>query len=400
MKLAILSDFHLGYERFEDDAFSQAMKAMTLATAEADALLLPGDLFDSKTPRPESVAQALEIFRIPFGKKWGARVSSFSARDGRQNYCPLPVVAIPGTHEARHKSLVNPVQVLEKSGFLVNAQSACVSIECGSEKLAVCGMGGVPESHARAAVEALSPQPVAGAFNVFMFHQSLQELLPVKDDHLSVDDLPRGFDLYVCGHMHRRVAERFGEKMLVIPGSTVITQLRRDDGEGKGFYIFGTGSGKLEFREIGSRPFFFEEVELNEAGASEAVEAVRSAVSRAIGSSPGSPVIRVKVSGTVKKGLMPSSIQFQPVIREFSGRAFVAIDKSLNSAGLEEKVAELRALREKGASVRELGLDLLRAKLAEKNLSREVDVGHLFEILSSTKKDAPEKAVDALLGRA
>ncbi|VVC72100.1 DNA double-strand break repair protein Mre11 [uncultured archaeon] len=397
MKLAILSDFHLGYERFEADAFRQALGAMGIASAEADALLLPGDLFDSKIPRPESIAQALEIFRIPMGRAWDARVTLYSARDGRKNFCAQPVIAIPGTHEARHKEQVNPVQVLEKSGFLVNAQSASVVIAKEGEKVAVYGMGGVPESHAKAAIEALAPEPVPGAFNVFMFHQNLRELIPVKDDSLSIDDLPDGFDVYVCGHMHTKQSTRFGEKLLVIPGSTVVTQLRKDDGEGKGFYLLDTASGKLEFREIGSRPFFYKELALEQAGASDAVEQARKVISSILSSGAVNPVIRIKVSGTVKDGVMPSQVQFQPLSKEFSGRAFITIDKSLQSAGLKEKVAELRALREKGGSIRELGLELLRAKLAEKKFSRPQDAAYLFEILSSGKKDAVEKAVDELL---
>lgn len=399
MRLAILSDFHLGYERFEADAFAQAMKAVTLACAEADALLLPGDLFDSRTPKPESLAQALEIFRIPLESGLAGKVESFNARDGRKNFCVVPVIAIPGTHEARHKSFVNPIQVLEKSGFVVNAQSATVVIEKDGEKVAVSGLGGVPESQAKAAVEALDFKPTDGAFSVFMFHQSLKDFLPVDGEHLSAEDLPEGFGLYVGGHMHKKVLERVGGKLVMIPGSTVVTQLRKEDGESKGFYFFETKTGKAEFKEIESRPFFFKEVALDNCGQAEALEAVRREILGFISSGAKNPVIRIKVTGTARNGLSPSAISFAPIFSEFSKAAFISIDKDFGSGGLKEKVLELRALREKGASVRELGFELLQAKLKEKNFAKARDVGHLFELLSSGRKDAAEKAVDELIGR-
>jgi len=65
MKLAILSDFHLGYSpsfmHGEDDAFAQAREAMGLACEKADALLVPGDIFDSRTPTLDVMEQGLTV---------------------------------------------------------------------------------------------------------------------------------------------------------------------------------------------------------------------------------------------------------------------------------------------------------------------------------------------------
>ena len=54
MRIAILSDFHLGYDRFREDAFRQAQEALVRAASEADALIIPGDIFDNRTPKPDS----------------------------------------------------------------------------------------------------------------------------------------------------------------------------------------------------------------------------------------------------------------------------------------------------------------------------------------------------------
>ena len=397
MKLAILSDFHLGYERFSEDAFKQALQAMVLATAEADALLLPGDLFDTKIPKPESIAQALEVFRVPLARHWDARIVSFSARDNRQNVCQAPVIAIHGTHEMRAKSLINPVQLLEKGGFIANAHGATVVIEKNGEKVAISGMGGVPEKQAKAAVEALDFKPVPGAFNILMFHQSLRDLLPVGEDHLGIDDLPDGFDLYVCGHMHKSMFKRFGSKLIAIPGSTVVTQLKKEEEEAKGLCVFDTATRNCEFRSIASRPFFYREIELKDAGADEAVAAARSAIGEMLASNPANPIIRLKLKGTLRKGVPPSALSFTGLAAEFEGKALLSIDRAMESPGLEGKVRELRTFREKGASARERGMEILQEKLKEKGFALNVDVASLFEMLSSGKRGAADSALNELL---
>ncbi|MCL5413496.1 MAG: hypothetical protein M1569_03795 [Candidatus Marsarchaeota archaeon] len=64
MKIAILSDFHLGYERFREDAYRQAEEALTRAAGLADAMIIPGDIFDNRMPRPDVIAEAINLFRI------------------------------------------------------------------------------------------------------------------------------------------------------------------------------------------------------------------------------------------------------------------------------------------------------------------------------------------------
>ena len=63
MKLAILSDMHIGYERFAEDAYNQAEAAVKAAMSVADMLLIPGDVFDKRAPKPDVIAQGINIFR-------------------------------------------------------------------------------------------------------------------------------------------------------------------------------------------------------------------------------------------------------------------------------------------------------------------------------------------------
>ncbi|NIQ17993.1 MAG: hypothetical protein GTN43_04250, partial [Candidatus Aenigmarchaeota archaeon] len=55
----------------------------------------------------------------------------------------IPIVAIHGTHERRTKGLLNPVEALEKAGFLIYLHCNGVIFKKGSERVAVHGMSGV-----------------------------------------------------------------------------------------------------------------------------------------------------------------------------------------------------------------------------------------------------------------
>ena len=398
MKLAILSDFHLGYERFAEDAFEQAQAAVLLASEKADALLLPGDLFDSRIPKPETISQAFSIFRGLAGKEWGARVTEFKARDGRGCVCAAPIIAIHGTHEMRPKGLTNPIALLEAGGFLINAQSATVIIEKGEEKVAISGLGGVPERHAKDALEALAPQPVPGALNIFMFHQSISDFIPARGELLGTEDLPRGFDLYVCGHVHHSAQATCMGKPLIIPGSTVVTQLKEDEAAEKGFIIFDTKTGGSEFVGIGSRPFIFRELEFDSASPEEVERAARAEIEKILSQGfQKPPIIRLRLKGSMRKGFSASDASIARIPDSYSPRAFVSIDKSLGSGELKDRVERLRSPREGGSSVRELGLELLREKMKSAGLPRGWDAAYLLELFSKGKKEAAQEALVELL---
>ena len=176
MRIAVLSDFHLGYaygtER-QEDSFVQAKEALSFA-ASSDAMLFAGDLFDSRVPRPEVFARALGLFMNNGSSN--VSVSSFISDEHREINLPQkPKIAIFGTHERRGKGLVNPVQSLEFAGFLVCLHCETIVLEKDGEKVAVHGMSGVPESFSKAVLEEWAPKPIAGCTNILLLHQNLRE---------------------------------------------------------------------------------------------------------------------------------------------------------------------------------------------------------------------------------
>ncbi len=398
LKIAVLADFHLGYARFLEDSFEQAERAFSRACNEADLVVLLGDIFDSRVPKQEILARSFKLFRIAIGKKWEAKLVSYESRDGRENYAEVPVVAIHGTHERRTKELVNPVELLEKAGFLVNVHAATAVFEKDGEKVALQGMGGIPEEYAKSALEALSLKPVDGAFNIFLFHQSMKEFLP-GESLMGMEDLPKGFDLYLCGHMHSKIVQKLESgAYFIIPGSTVITQMRKEDAGGKGFFVFDTKSKEAVFYDIESRPFFYEELEFEQAGLEEVLARARKSVEKLLeNKSKTKPVIKLKLKGTLAKGLNQSNVDVSSIAREFEDRAIVEVDKSLESETLKEKIDKLRSLRESKMSVRDMGIETLKNKLKQYGFKSDIDVETLYSLLSEEGKGSAEKTLKRIL---
>ena len=392
MKLAIVSDLHLGYERFHEDAYNQAKEALELASGMADALLIPGDIFDVRAPRPEVLAEGINLFRNLAKKQWNARVTKFEGQFG--TYTDLPIMVIPGTHERRADGAENPVSLLDLAGLLVDASEARVTIEKDGEKVAVTGIGGIAEERFGDYLKEKAPAPLAGAFNVLMFHQSLKEILPFGDEILSVNDLPEGFDLYIDGHIHNRIEMKAHGKPFVIPGSTVLTQLKDGEQEEKGFYIYDTKTRSCSFQKIRSRPFVVVKFDAARQRSLKAARFGKAEDQSVIGAHASkAPIIKVELGGAVGSGFKASDIDLSGLGDEYEGRAIVDVSKSDLRTGGDSPLAGLRDGMIEDASIKDLGMGIFLDKLKQNNYDLPISPSVLFEMLSGESKEKATKSV-------
>jgi len=356
MKIAIFSDPHLGYARFEEDSYVQAEKAIISASEKADLILCAGDIFDTKIPKLETLKRAVEIFRK-------ARV---------------PIYAIHGNHERRPKDMVNPAQLLAASTEMKLLHGESAVFEKDGRKMQVLGIGSVPEEYAAEAIRRTMERFVKepGAFSVLMIHQTIKELLPGGEDELSLDYLETlPFDLIVNGHIHETGVKLSGK--FIMPGSTVITQLKEDEAKGKGYFLYDTEARKAEFVEIGSRPFFYEVMRFDGTGVQEIREGVLKRISGIKKNHPEA-IISIRIEGASKDGASCPDINLE-------GYQGVFIDNRISSDGLGAKLAKIRESRETSMSAKELALKELDGKTAGKITM--FDGSELFEKLVSGADD-------------
>lgn len=392
MKIAILSDFHLGYERFKEDAFIQAQDALQSAAESADMLLIPGDIFDMRNPKPEVLAEAINLFRNISRRNWQAKAELSKGTA----HTSVPIIAIPGTHERRARDAEDPVDLLHLAGLLIDVSDSTAIVSKGDERVAVTGIGGISEERFKDELAARNPKTIPGAFNVLLFHQSIYELLPFNSAFIHMDEFPKGFDLYVNGHIHNRLALDLHGTKLLIPGSTVLTQLKEAEQEAKGFYIFDTADRSYEFRQISCRRFTLQRVNIDGKEPKAIITEIRQCIQKEISVSSAMPVIRVVVDGKIKKGFRKSDINFSEIAKEYADKAIVEI---ANKGAQDGETVNVHTISEPNVSVRDLGLGIFLEKLKENGYSFKMNPTELFDLLSAdgNKEKNVKKAIEVLL---
>ncbi|MFH1587514.1 MAG: DNA repair exonuclease [Candidatus Diapherotrites archaeon] len=409
MKIAIMSDFHFGFGEKGDrvgESFENARQAIELALENgAEMILIPGDMFDEAIPPQDVLYKAIEILLIPKGIPSKNIDLKKIMRDGKEKeiyVSGIPVVAIPGTHEFRGKDHKNILELLERADLLLNAHASTIIFEKGDEKIAVQGMGGVPEKKALEVLQLLSPEPVPDAKNIFIFHQSLNEFLPFNDDMistLSLDDLPKGFELLIDGHLHWKTEQNLGESKFIMPGSTIITQSKKIESENsKGIYIFDSKTDNLKFLSLPKqRKLFYHKIKFEGENSEQVLEMVKNAICGDLKNDLDlPPIIRLKLTGKLAKGYSVGDIPFNEILAEVKGKAIFSISREFAAEGFKKRISELREMQRSKKSVAEMGLDLLEKNLKETDFKDAFDFRRFFELLAENEL---EKANELVLGK-
>ncbi len=410
MKLAIISDCHLGFGQGSErdrDAFDQARQALEISLQQGvDAVLIPGDLFDSALPRQETFHDAFDLLTPCLKASQSSLVVVYEKE--RENlvkkyaFLGVPVIALHGNHEYRSKGYKNPIEVLQSAGFLLHVHAGRAVLKKGGETVNVYGMSSVPEKYALEALKAWNPKPESGKRNVLLLHQGFKEFLPDGDDMIatiSLENLPKGFDWIVNGHLHWVAQHELGTTTFLLCGSTLCTSLKAiesgDDARPKGFHLYDSVSNEMTFVPIPvQRSIFYHKPSFEKARPEEVVSAVRKFVEEAVVQNKyDRPALcRVKCKGTLAQGFRSADIDLFPFEKEFEGKLILSLDKDFDDNSLQKTIQELRALQLQKKSVAEMGVTLLEQNLQETDWKGK-DVHAMLELLENGEL---EKALDLL----
>ncbi|MEM2948139.1 MAG: metallophosphoesterase [Candidatus Anstonellales archaeon] len=361
MKLAIIGDTHFGYYRFEEDGYRQGEEALLKASEMADIIIHTGDMFDARVPRLEVINRAIAILK---------KVKK-------------PVFVIHGNHERRTKGQTNVLELFDSMGLLKYVHNDVFSLG----NVSILGIGSVPEDMAVHAIQKSISMNIGkmGGFRILVIHQSISDLGYGGYD-LDLDFLEKlPFDLIVNGHLHK--AGVFLGGKLIIPGSTVVTQLREDESDKRGFYIYDTETKNSDFVEISARPFFIENIEFNGEGIEEARKRIIEVFEK-IKKQNHDAIVKVKLTGRLKEGLRSSDFSFDSM-----GDLFIQNNMEEKSFG--ERIREIQDLRQEKMSVRERIMSEI-AKQLEGKIS--FSPSEMFELLSEDPERAYEKIIKEARG--
>jgi DNA repair exonuclease SbcCD nuclease subunit len=261
--ILVTSDFHLGYgynTKREKDCFFVLEEILK---DNPDLILFAGDMFDSRIPRLEVLAEAMNFLTNLKERNSNVKFLKCDRKINGRTLNGIPFISIYGNHE-RRPNLINPIQTLEKAGLLINLHCEKICFKLDGKKIAIYGMSHVPEKYAKDVLKEWNPKPLEGYLNILLMHQNIDPYVysALEDVNLKLSDLPKGFDYIVNGHIHWKNEANLDKGKLLIPGSTVATQLNKKESQiEKGYFLL---NNSLRFKSIIQRKFYYKILESKE----------------------------------------------------------------------------------------------------------------------------------------
>ncbi len=396
MKIFIISDTHFGFKendsQFQMDSYisvDQAFKEALLSNA--DLILMPGDIFDLEVPSQETYDKVFKLFNQMLGEQ------KTIATNRQKTLTKIPIIIIPGTHEFRGKQYKGPIDVLESSGYVYQIDNSNIIFE--QTKTAIFGMKGVPEKVSKDLLKRLDFKPLEDHSNILLLHQSFKEFLPYDDEMvatLTFEDLPKGFDLYVNGHIHlSKIIDLDNGSKFALPGSTIYTQIKKMELEQKkGFIIYDTLSKDTNFTNIPvQREYNLIEIKIDNASKDEIYKRINEYLDyikmntnkyKIFDSEVTlKPVVKIKLSGKILSGFKNSDISAKDFIRE---DIIVIIDKSIESNDLEEKIKSIDIVKER-EDIYKNSKHIFSKNLEKSGFKQSINVDEFINQVSSKDTD-------------
>jgi len=231
-----------------------------------------------------------------------------------------------------------------------------------------------------------------------MVHQSISPYVysPLEPPALTLSNLPKGFNVIIDGHIHSTGKEKINGTNLIIPGSTLITQLEKSEAESaKGFYMIELNDTvKIDFVPLQkSRKFFFEEIELqkNQSLNEQIEKKIEYILSNT--SFVKKPLIKIKIISE-EKDVMERDLRH--IEKKYADSAIIRFTKQLSESEMEKKIEFLRNIRDQKLSAEEMGLQILKKNLDKMNFEPIFDYNRAFDLLSD---DDVDKLYDIITGQ-
>jgi len=377
MLIAVLSDLHFGFGDGElwDDSFEAVEEAIE-KSREADIILIAGDLFDTRVPTPETLVRAMQLFIKPIKNKNSVKIVEGINKDISEiqpiTKSGTPVIAINGNHDRRTKGFINPVQALEKAGFLIHLHCNGIILEKEEERVCIHGMSAVPDQYFESVMKQWAPEPVKGCKNILMLHHLLS---PFTFSTQKIEIIPKGFDLYICGDLHEQKKSYYSEAPFLIPGSAIPTQINRESVNPKGFWVFDSAGGTTRFVELekNRRVYYIEKDFQN-------TEEIESEIKNVLGENHGKkPILRINIQNR-------KEFPLNEIKNKYQANAIISFRKEA------DETKEAKTMEQQRLSVKEMGRNILLRNLKEAELDEKI-FEDIFELLLENN---PDKALELL----
>ena len=383
MKIAFLSDVHLGCERYSvkraSDFFKQFKKAVEKIIAlKADVAIIAGDIFDihgAKSLRVDTiVGEIIEAVTVLELLKKAA----------------IPVYAIAGNHEYGRGREGAPLKLLDKLGLLTFIEKGSVTITNSGEKIYLFGQS--YSTSKKRLLKSISEQTGDGhSKRVLLVHQMLLESkrIPTPAADISVEEIMKNsaveWDVIVAGHQHNPEVYKVKNTQVIVPGSLEIW--KADEAKySKGFYLYDSKSEKLDFVEMPpTRKVFYKVFIFSDELPATIENAVSSWVKEIV---EPEAIVVAKLKGSIAKGHFASEINRNRIIQ---------IAKSKNCLFATVDMGDLEIyLKGVEEATKHLDLNEFLRKEFGKDYKRVQEIVDL--LIDSSQTKGPTLLLDKLIG--
>ena len=262
-KFAHITDCHLGSWRnpkLRDLNLHAFERSILISIKEqVDFILITGDFFDVNIPQLAPVKKAVEILK--------------RARDSG-----IPIYMIYGSHDFNTAN-ISMIDILHSAELFIkptefqfNSDSVMLKFFVDKRTGAkITGISGRKVGLDKEIYEKLDKKKLESedGFKIFLLHRGIQEILPLNmqfRDSIPISLVPKGFDYYGGGHIHKRVEKKIDNSVIIYPGplfgSTFQDLEETAKGEKRGFYIisFDTQIFECKFIEIKVADILYKEI--------------------------------------------------------------------------------------------------------------------------------------------
>ncbi len=295
VRFAHFSDTHLGYRQYnieerEGDFYETFHETIDKIIKEkVEFVIHSGDLFEHKRPKVEALLEAQKGF--------------IKLKNNN-----IPIYCVAGNHYLTlRKGAVLPQRLFLDQGLkILGGKEKYVILK--NHDLFIGGLSFLPRYYSnqlKVKLEKLSKKANNYKNKILVLHQGLDTHLPYEGAfELRLTELPRNFNYYAMGHVHRRIKERYGGGFLCYPGSTDIWRSDEVDdykNKSKGFNLVNLDNEDINIEWINLETTRrFEEFTLQTEKIEMELEKYKEMLAHYTQNKLKLPIVRMTIQGEMK----------------------------------------------------------------------------------------------------
>lgn len=398
-KFAHLADCHLGAQKYlelkelEIKAFRECINKCI--REKVNFIIIAGDLFHSNLPDMGIVKQAVGILKEVADKGIPVYIN-YGSHDFSPNETSIIDVI---TESGLLKKLFNPYVVEDDNGKEKLKLKFITDKKTGTKLTGISGRKMGMDDNYYNMLDKRSLEEEDG-FKIFVFHAAIKNLLPnflSKMDGIDIKKLPKKFDYYAGGHIHKHICETQLEDYGIItyPGPPFAGYPRDLEmsakGEKRGFYIIEFDEKiqsinfckQKNFHELDLVKYKFLSFKADHKNSHQLYDEILAEIKQ---HDVKDKIVILKVKGELSGG-KTSEINFHEIRRILNDLG--AIHVSINHHGLVSK--EFTKIRVKGETTTEIEENILLENISnidvkQKELNKKEGAQLAINLLQTIRK--------------